>query len=63
MSMRQIGVTKSWIGLSTDTKPLTADTGDGFYEYDTKNAYIYGTAGWVLYKENISSSPLAFMML
>lgn len=60
--MRQIGVTKSWIGLSTDTKPsgTNVDIGDGFYEYDTRNSYIYRDGGWALYRENISDTPLAF---
>jgi len=61
MAYKQIGVTKSWIGLSTDTKPSSADTGDGFYEYDTRNAYIYGAEGWVLYRENVDDTPLTFL--
>jgi hypothetical protein len=50
--MMLIGVTKNWIGLSTDTKPaVNVWAGDTFYETDTRSRYIYGETGWVVEKK------------
>jgi hypothetical protein len=44
MAHRQVGVTKQWVGLSTDTKP-SGDIGDEFYETDTGKTYVYDSTG------------------
>lgn len=41
--------TGTFVGMSTDTKPTAANTGDSFLELDTKDVYIYYNAGWVKY--------------
>ncbi|MDD5053622.1 MAG: hypothetical protein PHO27_12880 [Sulfuricurvum sp.] len=51
MSYKQIGiVTKSWIGLSTDTKP-SGTVGDEFYETDTGQTYICNSKELWIIKE------------
>lgn len=35
-----------YYGLSTDTKPTGVDITAKFYEYDTKNIYIYDGTTW-----------------
>jgi len=54
--MQLIGVTKFWIGLSTDTKPTSADAGDLFYESDTKDKYIYGETGWTTLPDSLTEA-------
>lgn len=39
---------KNFYGYSTDTKPLTADEGSTYYEYDTKKGYIFDGTTWVV---------------
>jgi len=54
MSYKQVGVTKKWIGLSTDTKPSSGDLGDEFYETDTGNLYVYDPTGsWTIKHQEV----------
>ena len=41
---------KSFVGLSTDTKPMlrSGDAGSSFYETDTGDSYIWTGGSWVL---------------
>jgi len=42
-----------WVGVSTETKPLTPGGGGFFYEHDTEDTYIFTSAGWKLYKKGV----------
>lgn len=52
--IRQDSYTKGWQGLSSDTKPAGADeigvnganSGDTFYEVDTKKNYVFHEGTW-----------------
>jgi hypothetical protein len=48
MALKQVGIVrKRWVGLSTDTKPTTdVNTGDTFFESDTRDWYVYNNAAW-----------------
>ena len=39
---------ESYIGLSTDQKPVNANTGSEFWESDTRATYVYTGSAWVL---------------
>jgi len=52
MTVRLITTTKNFIGLSTDTKPITGvPMGSLFLEADTSDTYIYNAAGWSFYSD------------
>ena len=47
-----IGEIQTWIGLSTDTKPVATTAnpiypGSTFYETNTKAWYVYDGSAWV----------------
>lgn len=51
MAVEKIGLIltqprSEYIGLSTDTKPVTANPGDTFLELDTNKKYTYGSGAW-----------------
>lgn len=40
---------KTWLGLSTDTKPITSLIGSMFIELDTGKKWIWSGQAWVAY--------------
>lgn len=46
MAVKLIATIKRFIGLSTDTKPTDVAVGSTFFEYNTKDRYIYNGTNW-----------------
>ena len=42
----RMGLPAVWIGLSTDTKPATAEVGSRAYETNTGEWYIWNGSSW-----------------
>lgn len=59
----QLGKEYSYVGLSTDTKPLTPGVGSTFYETDTRNTYLWDTVTWSLENTFTTEIPALTLLL
>lgn len=61
MTIHMLDNIHNYIGLSTDTKPVSPLTGSTFFETDTKQEWIYIGSAWVIKGRNffdLSSYPV-----
>lgn len=47
MAVKKIATIQRWLGLSTDTKPTSADVGSTFLDINTGIRWIYNNYAWV----------------